>query len=133
MTHLLKIGTLEGGEGWTDLMQKLHINHGQELAPIDTNDFETTPVIQSIYIQDDGIIQAVSDYRHGGIPDGHWFFKNLLPDENTEKMQFDSLKDSECVVCRINQMVALKIIVQHFLKNVTNFWAMCCSLIWLFL
>ena len=85
MTHSLKIGTLEGGEGWTDLMQKLHINRGHELAPINTNDFETTPVIQSIYIQDDGIIQAVSDYRHGGIPDGHWFFKNLLPDENTEK------------------------------------------------
>ena len=61
----------EGGEGWTDLMKKLHSNRDHKLAPIDTNDFETSPVIQSIYIQDDGIIQAVSDYRHGGIPDGH--------------------------------------------------------------
>jgi len=72
--HQLSPNRLEyqdGGEGWTDLMQKLHFNRGHELAPIDTNDFETTPVIQSIYIQDDGIIQAVSDYRHGGIPDGH--------------------------------------------------------------
>ena len=45
-------------------------NRGHELAP-DANDFETTPVIQSIYVQPDGIIQAVSDYRHGGIPNGH--------------------------------------------------------------
>jgi len=67
----LIIGNLEGGEGWTDLMQKLHLNRGHELAPIDTNNFETSPVIQSIYIQSDGTIQAVSDYRHGGIPDGH--------------------------------------------------------------
>ena len=94
MTHSLKILTfiLDGGEGWTDLMQKLHFNRGHELAPIDTNDFETTPVIQSIYIQDDGIIQAVSDYRHGGIPDGHWSYKNLLPDENTEKCSLTHLK-----------------------------------------
>ena len=52
-------------------MQKLHLNRGHKLAPIDTNDFETTPVIQSIYIQEDGIIQGVSYYRHGGISDGH--------------------------------------------------------------
>ena len=86
MTHSWKIWTAisEGGEGWTDLMNKLHSNRGHQLAPIDTNNFETTPVIQSIYIQDDGIIQAVSDYRHGGIPDGHWFFENLFFDENTE-------------------------------------------------
>jgi len=55
-------------EGWRKLIEDLHEKRGHELGPDIGN---ATPVIQSIYILPDGTIEAVSDYRHKGIPDGH--------------------------------------------------------------
>ena len=56
-------------EEWRKLIQDLHEKRGHELGADIGN---ATPVIQSIYILPDGTIEAVSDYRHKGIPDGHW-------------------------------------------------------------
>ena len=53
---------------WNQLINDLHTKRGHELgSPIGN----ATPVIQSIYVLPDGTIEAVSDYRHQGVPDGH--------------------------------------------------------------
>ena len=48
------------------LMDGLNVNrghkHGSKL---------TSGIIQSIYVLPDGTIEAVSDHRHDGVPDGH--------------------------------------------------------------
>ena len=55
-----------GGEGWMKLMDDLKVNrghqHGSKL---------TSGIIQSIYVLPDGTIEAVSDHRHDGVPDGN--------------------------------------------------------------
>ena len=53
---------------WNQLISDLNTKRGHELGDPIGN---ATPVIQSIYILPDGTIEAVSDYRHQGVPDGH--------------------------------------------------------------
>ena len=57
-----------GDDAWNKLIEQLNNKRGHELGDPIGN---ATPVIQSIYILPDGTIEAVSDYRHQGVPDGH--------------------------------------------------------------
>jgi len=57
-----------GDDAWNKLIDQLNTKRGHELGDPIGN---ATPVIQSIYILPDGTIEAVSDYRHQGVPDGH--------------------------------------------------------------
>ena len=49
------------------MVKILHYKRGHELDP---DLLVGSPVIQAIYRYPDGIVEAASDPRHGGIPDG---------------------------------------------------------------
>ena len=51
---------------WIDLIRRLEVNRGHEVEEQNPN----TPVIQAIY-QFNGVIEAASDPRHNGVPDGY--------------------------------------------------------------
>ena len=58
----------DGDKEWENLLSDLNSKRGHQISESRIND---SPVIQSIYIHQDGTIEATSDWRHEGIPDGH--------------------------------------------------------------
>ena len=56
------------GPAWAEMMHNLRDNRGHELD--DGTGMDDVPVIHAIYKHADGTIEAASDPRHSGVPDG---------------------------------------------------------------